>query len=334
MYFKEKSVELKEILMNIYESLKLSNPPSLSEHFKDVEKHEKKISEIIFDKEKIIKFNNEYCVFSENNLEHIIKSIDEILKDKGYILLCCAMYLFIKKDISLSGLKPPKDGTVKSELALLPPLIANIIDFCNDAKIRGVNKEILSKTLSALDMYLNSNKNRTGSIGTSEYHLWLPRYGQGKIFRIGAFQFELFTFNDEKTLSVHIPSGTKLDVKENLINFRYALDFFNKHYNDYDVKGFLCASWLMNPHIEEIMGRKTNITRFGDMFDRFEIDDAYEGVYVSVFNCSKPDNLDDLCENTSLQKNIKKYLKDGNQFKDYGGFISLQKFNEMVKEYL
>ena len=46
MYFKDKSVKLKEILMNIYESLKLSNPPSLSEHFKDVEKHEKKISEI------------------------------------------------------------------------------------------------------------------------------------------------------------------------------------------------------------------------------------------------------------------------------------------------
>ena len=334
MRVKGKSIRLREIPMNIYESLKPLNPSSFSEYFDDVEKHEKEISEIIFDKEKITKFNNEYGVFCENHLEHIIKAIDEILCDEGYILICCAMYLFIKKDISLSGLTPPKDGTIKSEFALLPPLIANIIDFCNDAKMRGVKKEILSNTLSALDMYLNSNKNRTGRIGTSEYHLWLPRYGQGKIFRLGAFQFELFTFNDEKTLSVHIPNGTKLDVKENLMNFRYAYDFFNKHYNDYDIKGFLCASWLMNPHIEEIMGRKTNITRFGDMFDRFEIEGANEGVYVNVFNISKPDNLDDLCENTSLQKNIKKYLKDGNQFKDYGGFISIQRFNEMVKKYL
>ena len=133
--------------MNVYQRLKTTISPSLSELLIRVEKNKNEISSIIFDKEKIAKFNNEYSIFSEKNFEYILKAIDEILFDDGYISLCCAMYLFMKEYFPLSELKPPEDGTLISEFALMPPLIANIIDFCNDAKIRGVKKEILSKTL-------------------------------------------------------------------------------------------------------------------------------------------------------------------------------------------
>ena len=82
------------------------------------------------------------------------------------------------------------------------------------------------------------------------------------------------------------------------------------------------------------MGRQTNITRFGDMFDRFEIDEETDGVFISVFKISKPENIDDLCEDTSLQKNIKRFLKEGNRFKDYGGFVSLEKLEKLEKNEL
>ena len=153
-------------------------------------------------------------------------------------------------------------------------------------------------------MYINSNVKRKGRIGTSGYHSWLPRYGKGKIFRLGAFQFELCILNGSNVLGVHIPNGTKLDVRENLINFMYALDFFGKYYSEYNFAGFVCYSWLMNPHIEEFMGKKTNITRFGDMFERFELEDREEGVFLSVFNVTKYDTVEQLCENTSLQNAI------------------------------
>lgn len=318
--------------MSVYQNLDLLKTSSFSEVLAEAEAQKGKISDIIFNKDKIMNFSSEYEIFSEENLGFILKAIEEILCDESYVSLCCAMYLFIKKDISLSLTKPPEDGSLKSEFALMPPLIANAIDFCEDAKSRGVDKTILVTTLKAIDMYLGSNMRRKGRIGTSGYHFWLPLYAKGKLFRLGAFQFEIRTFQGEDVLGVHIPNGTKLDVSENLQNFCYALEFFNKHYSEYDFKYFVCESWLLNPHIESIMGRKTNITRFGDMFDRFEIEEESDGVYISVFKVLEPKSIDDLCEETSLQKNIKKFIKEGNRFKDYGGFISIQKLKEITRE--
>lgn len=317
--------------MNVYQNLEVLKNPSFSEYLTEAEEQKEEISAIIFNKDKIMNFNREYEIFSEENLGHIMDAIEEILCDEGYVSLCCAMYLFMKKDISISELKPPVDGTLKSEFALMPPLIANAANFCDDAKNRGIDKEILSTTLKALNMYINSNVNRKGRIGTSGYHTWLPLYAQGKLFRIGAFQFELRSFRGEKALGVHIPNGTKLDVNENMENFCQALEFFNKYYSEYDFKALVCESWLLNPHIETIMGRKTNITRFGDMFERFEIEEENDGVYISVFKVLEPKSIDELREETSLQKNIKKFIKEGNRFKDYGGFISIEKIKEARK---
>ncbi len=311
--------------MNVYKNLEILKNPSYSAYLAEAEEQKESISSVIFNKENIIKFNNEYAIFGEEVLEYIMNAIDELMCDDGYISLCSAMYVFMKKDISVSELKPPEDGTLKSEFALMPPLIANAVDFCNDAIKRGVDKEILSATLGAIDMYLNANKNRKGRIGTSGYHFWLPLYAKGKLFRLGAFQFEIRSFKGDDAIGVHIPRATKLDVDENMQNFRYALDFFKKYYSEYDFKWFVCESWLLNPHVEAIMGKKTNISRFGDMFERFEIDEESDGIFISVFKGSKSGKVDDLAEETSLQRNIKKYLKEGNRFRDYGGFISVDK---------
>lgn len=316
--------------MNIFKKIETQNDPLILKCLEETKNNKKEISNIIFDKEKILKFNDEYEVFEPENLGYIMKAVDEILCDEEYTLLSCAMYYFLKKDISISCLKPEEDGTLKSEFALMPPLIANVIDFCNDAINRGIEKEIIKTTLKVLNMYLVWNVNRKGRIGTSGYHFWLPLYAKGRIFRIGAFQFELRDFRGEKAIGVHIPKGTKLEVLENLLNFKEALEFFNKYYSEYDFKYFVCESWLLNPHIEEIMGRKTNITRFGDMFERFEMEEEEFGVYISVFNVLEPKDIDSLVEETTLQKGIKKYIKDGNKFKDYGGFIRIEKFNDMI----
>ena len=146
------------------------------------------------------------------------------------------------------------------------------------------------------------------------------------------FQFEVRTYQGKEALGVHIPNGTKLDVRENLLSFKKALEFFKKHYGEYDFEGFVCESWLLNPYIKEIMGRETNITRFGDMFDRFVPDEDEFGVYISVFGVLEPESIDELCEETSMQRNIKEYLKSGKEFKDFGGFISLEKLDNMIKD--
>ena len=90
---------------------------------------------------------------------------------------------------------------------------------------------------------------------------------------------------------------------------------------------------MLDPHIEEIMGRKTNISRFGDLFDHFDIGDT-EGraVYRFVYNLLEPCPVDKLSEETSLQRNIKKYLKAGNKVLNYVGFISKSRLKQLLKD--
>lgn len=305
-----------------------------SETIKEAENKLKEISELIFDKDKIIEFNAKYQAFRKEHFDLILKAVDEILSDEEYIRLCSLMYYFMKKGLSIDEFKPVEDGSLKSEFALMPPLIANMAHVSDDAERRGVKREILTATFNEVDYLIDKNIIITGRKGTSRYHYWLPRYGKGQIFKVGAFQFEFVIHDGADVLSVHIPDGTKLDVAENLSDFCYALEFFKKHYSEYDYKGFICKSWLLSPAIEEIMQRKTNITRFGDMFERFELDWDKSGVLMAVYKKLEIKTPDELCENTSLQRNIKKYLKAGNVFKDYGGFISLERLDKLCKEYL
>ena len=317
--------------MNVYQELEILKDPAFAAYFAEAEERREEISAIIFNKDRIMNFSREYDVFSEEKLGYLMDAIDEILDDEGYTSLCCAMYIFTKNDMSVVALKPQDEDSLKFEFALLPPLLANAVDFCEDARGRGVERDILTATFKTMSMYLDTNVKRTGRVGVSGYYHWLPLYGRGKLLKIGDFQFEIRSFRGENALGVHIPTGTKLDVKENMENFGRAFDFFNKYYSEYDFEGFVCESWLLNPHIEAIMGKKTNITRFGDMFDRFEIDEEDDGVYICVFGVLTPKNIDELCEETSLQKNIKKFVKEGNRFKDYGGFLSFEKFEEAIK---
>lgn len=307
------------------------SPELFSEKLAEAEAQKDKIAAIIFDKERIIKFNDEYEAFDDEILGYILDAVDEIVSDDEYVSRSVSMYHFMKNGFSVSSLKPPTDGSLKSEFALMPPLIACAAAFCEDARSRGVEWDVLTATFQMVNTYMHNNFYRVGRYGTSGYHAWLPVYATGEILRVDAFQFEIRELDGKHVLSVHIPSGTKLDVQENVKNFARAIELFNKCYSEYEFKGLMCKSWLLNPHIAAIMGRETNISRFGDMFERFEID-AEDGVYSCVFGASKSDAVDGLKEETSLQKNIKNYLRAGNRFKDYGGFISLDRLSELQNQ--
>ncbi len=315
--------------MSIYANSEVFNNPEYKYLFDMARFNREDICNVIFDKEAIKKFNDEYSMLGKENLELVMRALDEIKDDASYTDLCCILYAFMKNDVCPYDVKPVADKSHKSEFALMLPFFACVSDFCTDALKHGVNKQILSATLSAVDMYITANQKRMGVTGTSGYHAWLPRYAMGKLFRIGAFQFEIHS-ND--IIGVHIPRGTRLNVADNLINFREALEFFNNHYPEYDFKTFGTSSWLLNPHIEKIMGRPTNITRFGDMFERLKENHAEEGVYINLFGMAKPQNLNDLPEETSMQRNVKRYLMDGNVFNDYVGAISLERLQKLISE--
>lgn len=315
--------------MNIYINPDLYKEETYAGHLKKAMEN----SEDIFNKEKILAFSDAYDLLSEENKALALEACDAIAEDAAYVELCRAMLYFMEKDLPI-GLLKPQGEDIRAEFALFFPLLNLAERFAEDARRRGISEKILRDSLKGIDSCITRNADFTGRIGTSAYHEWLPLFGQGRLFTMADFQFELREFQGKNAIGVHIPKGTKLCVEANLKSFKTAMDFFVTYYPEYEAAGLVCESWLMNPKIEEIMGKKTNISRFGDMFDRFDIGDTVgKSVYRFVFGVLKPANPDSLCGETSLQRAFKAYLKTGGKIVNYGGYISAEKLNEMLKSY-
>lgn len=124
---------------------------------------------------------------------------------------------------------------------------------------------------------------------------------------------------NDLVVSIHIPFGDSMtsDACDKAIS--RATEIISKCYGEF--KFFYCGSWLLNPCIEKILGKKTNITRFGDRFARFPIKSNGSGVFEYVFMQPQNTPVDLLNETNSLSKAIKSHLKNGKHILDVGGIF-------------
>ena len=89
------------------------------------------------------------------------------------------------------------------------------------------------------------------------------------------------------------------------------------------IPAFYCNSWMIDPNIEQIQGKKSGVTLFGDRFIRFPTESKGKSVFKYLFDTVKTDDLDALPENTSMQRAIKAYLKSGGHIYGAQGIIPI-----------
>lgn len=283
-------------------------------------------------KEKILAFGQKYDIFPDNVRKEVFEALEEIKKDEHYISLCRNLLYSMKNDIPLDSLVPDFEDGLKGEYAMFFPVWNMAEESAKDMEKRGISPDIISKSFKGICSCVANNKNLKGRMGTSAYFYWLPLHAHGNLFKIGDFQYEKTEHNGKHAIGIHIPSGTKLNVRQNLLSFKEILDFFKTHYPELEISGFCCKSWLLSKEIEEVMGKKTNISRFGDMFERFSINDTTgDSVYRFVYKMTPPyPPIDELPEDTTLQKRLKEYIKSGKMMYAYGGFISKERLFDML----
>ena len=92
-----------------------------------------------------------------------------------------------------------------------------------------------------------------------------------------------------------------------------GLELVNKCYPDSGHKAFYCHSWLLDKQLEEIVGKDSNIAKFGNRFHRIAYKTDAKAVFDFVFGL--PRNtvpvLDELPENTTLERGLKNLYKNG-----------------------
>ena len=76
----------------------------------------------------------------------------------------------------------------------------------------------------------------------------------------------------------------------------------------------------MDPQLEYLLKPDSNIIAFQKKFIRFPTVSSGNSVFYHVF-LKKYERLQDLPENTSLQRALKKHYFEGNYIYDLGGFF-------------
>ena len=140
--------------------------------------------------------------------------------------------------------------------------------------------------------------------------------------RLPKGEWEMVLAKDDPVIALHIPADGKLTpeaVDDSMARIRV---FLKTYFPDYEYKAFTCTSWLANPELVTMLGENSNISKFCRRFRPLTRKAAGTGVFQFIFHKAGPDiNLQELPENTGLERALKKYYLDGHYLHEMCGYL-------------
>lgn len=252
--------------------------------------------------------------------------------------------LYIKENASLSNMKPfvkaLKNDREKGASVCLAAALLISEDAYKQYKKLGISDEVFYDTFSDISVWVNTAKREENIDGLLEVW-WIRHILYLNMFKLGRMQYQFYKTdyilsglsplqalkapikNKSRVLNIHIPEGARLDYSECEKSVLLARNFFSEYFPEYDYKGFVCDSWLLDLRNAEFMSADSNIMKFSNLFctvlkphkNNKEIIRRLWGKQneKTVFSL--------LSENTDLQKRTKKYLLSGGKTGNGYGFI-------------
>lgn len=182
----------------------------------------------------------------------------------------------------------------------------------------GISGQIFAETMKCFSRFVKEHKESYGCYGFDR-EWWTARQLSGRLFRIGELEYELREEKGERVIALHIPSDARLEREKVLASIGQAKKFLEEKFPEYSKAEMQCHSWLLSPTLREVLPPKSNILAFQELFDIKILGEDKAGEYmVWVFKRSDIP-LEDLPENTSLQRRLKAYLLSGGKVLEAGG---------------
>ena len=191
---------------------------------------------------------------------------------------------------------------------------------------KGFSYEIYKETFNDIKSKLFECHNVYGIWGNAIVKAWYGRFYELKLFAFGRFQFEKSKFWDAKEyvvdgrcikkddliINIHIPSNGKPITKEVIDDaFAKAYEFYKDLFDD-GVVLFTLRSWLLNPDHRKFLPENSNILNLLDYFEIISYTSPHWGDWWRIFGKEYNDNLDEMPNNTSLQRAYIDWVKKGN----------------------
>lgn len=178
---------------------------------------------------------------------------------------------------------------------------------------RGLTDEESWQTLQDLPRHAHLDRLVYGTPGLRT-GWWVELAFSGRLFQLGRLQFE----PRDGFLSVHIPEeGGPLTPAACDASFARAREVFP------DAREARCRSWLLDPQLAELLPATSNIVAFQRRFELLdEGENEDDRVLEFVFHALAPD-LDQLPQETTLQRAIVGHLRAGGHFAGPTGTLEL-----------
>ncbi|HHV97250.1 MAG TPA: DUF5596 domain-containing protein [Clostridiaceae bacterium] len=137
-------------------------------------------------------------------------------------------------------------------------------------------------------------------------------YAENRTIELSKKEWKEVLSKGSPVLDVHIAAGSKLSHEACGESFKSSVEFFNKYFPEIEFCGFMCTSWLLDSQFQKILSWDTNIVKFQREFYLYPVKSNDVQTFERVFN-SRPDDIENLKAETSLQKAILDYVRKGNK---------------------
>lgn len=187
---------------------------------------------------------------------------------------------------------------------------------------KGISLDFYRRSMLDLRYKLDECQLVYGIVGTF-VAIWYRGFFNLTRFGMGRLQFEVTNLGgtyekngisltpESKVINVHIPrSGEPLTEEACMEAYLLAKEFF-KDQIETEPCPFKCDSWLLDPHILEILPKTTNTYRFCKSFDIYStsVDKGLSNLWRLFDTMEK--NPDKLPADTSMRRAFVDYLKKG-----------------------
>ena len=221
----------------------------------------------------------------------------------------------------IGDLLPLQDGD--GGMAQLAAVLAAACGTRRAYREAGISDAIFLATMGCLPRFLKETKELTGR-WIFDRGFWTWRQTGCLLFRLGALEFEYAPAEvplpsglspEAMTLHVHIPSDAVLTREALDDSYAQARRFFREEGAAFCKSGppraVLCDSWLLAPALDGLLPERSGIRRFAGDYLRFRVQEEDQSFYRWMFRRLEPASVEELPEDTGLQRAAKAHLAAG-----------------------
>jgi hypothetical protein len=167
---------------------------------------------------------------------------------------------------------------------------------------------------------------------------WMTLHFRGALYALGRLQFNRSRVRQDTAaiaaaggqfrqgdpaLGIHIPESGPLSPDACDGSFRWARDFFTRHFPEDRPAVAMCNSWLLDDQLATYLAADTNIVRFQRRFHMLPGGHPADESVISFVFRMKPASLDDLPQRTTLERAIVSHLRAGGHWQSRSGWVEL-----------